>query len=131
MRGVVDEPNELESANAIIEQADRLGVVVLPTLIGLGYGIYMLISESMKTTNGGVLVLLCGLTLFFTPAYRRSKLALIPAYLLANYMFGIIGCIALVLAIFERAGWGTLLLALLWIILGWRLLGGAARLRRA
>ena len=104
---------------------------MLPTLIGFGYGIYLLISENMKTTNGSVLVFLGGLTLFFTPAYRRSKIALIPAYLLGNYMFGIIGCIALGVAIFEHAGWGTLLLALLWAILGWRLLGGAARLRRA
>jgi hypothetical protein len=119
-----------EQAKVAIQSADRLGVVVLPALIGLGYGIYLLFAESMKTTNGGVLTLLGLLTLLATPAYERTKLALIPAYLLGIYMFGVIGCIALGLAISESSGWGVVALALLWIILGWRLLTGAQRLRR-
>ena len=105
-------------ANAAIQSADRLGVIVLPALIGLGYGIYLLVVESMKTTNGGILTLLGVLTLLATSAYERTKLALIPAYLLGIYMFGVIGCMALGLSISERSAWGVILLALLWIVLG-------------
>ena len=125
------EPVKPLPVGSVVVSAERLGVVVLPTLIGLGYGIYLLIAENMKTTNGVILALLGGLTLLVTPAYQRSKLALIPGFALGIYMFGIIGCMALGLAISERPNWGVVLLALFWTILGWRLLAGAQQLRRA
>ena len=87
--------NQASGANAAMQSADRLGVIVLPALIGLGYGIYLLVGETMKTTNGGILTMLGVLTLVATPAHERTKLALIPAYLLGIYMFGVIGCVAL------------------------------------
>jgi hypothetical protein len=127
----MDEVDSSERADVAIQSADRLGVIALPAIIGLGYGIYLLVAESMKTTNGGAVTLLALLTLLLTSAYQRTKLALIPAYLLGLYMFGVIGCMALGLAISEGSGWAVILLALFWIILGWRLLSGAQRLRRA
>ena len=118
-------------ANEAIQSADRLGAVVLPTLIGLGYGVYLLVTESMKTTNGFILTLLGVLTLLLTSAFQRSKWALIPAYLLGIYMFGVVGCLAVGLALAERSSWGVVILALFWTIMGWRLLAGAQRLRRS
>ena len=126
----MQEPNTSQQASAAIQSAERVGAVILPTVIGLGYGIYLLIAESMKTTNGGILTLLAILTLSLTGAYNRSKLALIPAYVLGIYMFGVIGCMSLGLAISEKSSWGVVLLALLWTTLGWRLLAGTQRLRR-
>jgi len=127
----MSEIDSSERASHAIHSADRVGVVVLPTLIGLGYGIYLLLIESMKTTNGGVLILLGLPTLLFTSAYQRTKLALIPGYLLGIYMFAVIGWMALGLAISESSDWRVILLALLWMGLGWRLLSGVQRLRRA
>jgi hypothetical protein len=69
------------------------------------------------------------LTILLTGGYQRTGLALIPAYALGVYMFGVIGCLALGLAISEKSDWSVVFLALLWIAAGWRLLGGAQRLR--
>ena len=126
----MEETDSSERASTAIRSAERLGAIVLPTLIGLGYGIYLLVGESTTTTNGGILTLLGVLTLFATPACVRTRLGLVPAYLLGIYMFGVIGCMALGLSISERAGWSVILLASLWIVLGWRLLAGAQQLRR-
>jgi len=119
-----------QQTNAAIRSADRLGVVVLPTLIGLVYGIYLLASEGMKTTNGGILTLLGLLTLLLTSVHQQTKFALLPAYLLGIYMFGVIGCMALGFAVVEKSGWSAVIIALTWMILGWRLLAGATQLRR-
>ena len=126
----MEEPSSSQKANAAVQSAERLGVVVVPALLGLGYGVYLLITERMNTTNGVILSSLGLVALVFTSAFDRTRLALIPAFLLGIYMFGVIGCIALALAISENSGWRVMMLALLWTILGWRLLAGAQRLRR-
>ncbi|MBA4162425.1 MAG: hypothetical protein C0515_10195 [Novosphingobium sp.] len=118
------------SPNDAIKLADQLGAVILPALIGLGYGIYLFFSEGMKTTNGSILILLGLPTLLLTSAFRRSKWFLTPAYLLGVYMFGILGCAALGIAFSEKSGWVVGILALIWVILGWRLLAGVQRLRQ-
>ncbi|WP_292628073.1 MULTISPECIES: hypothetical protein [unclassified Novosphingobium] len=120
-----------EHTDDAIRSAERLGVVVLPAIIGLGYGLYLLVVENMKTTNGGVLTILGAATLLFTSAYKRKKFALVPAFLLGFYMLGVIGCLALGLAISEASGWQVFLPALIWIFLGWRIIDGAQRLRRS
>ncbi len=99
----MDERESTAQYSATIKTADQSGVIVLPTLIGLGYGIYLLVSENMTATNGAALVVLSSFTLLFAPTHVKSKWALIPAYLLGVYMFGVIGCLAIGIAINESS----------------------------
>ena len=122
------EPQAIQSTEQAIEMAQKTGMIVLPAVLGIAYGIYLLAAVDSLNTNGWLLTISGVITLLTVPLARRTKVALVPAYLLGVYMFGIIGCVAL--AFSERSRWQVFVLAMIWIILGWRALAGAARLRR-
>jgi len=124
------EPQDIQTTEQAIEMAQKTGMIVLPAVLGIAYGIYLLAAVDSLNTNGWLLTISGVITLLTVPLARRTKVALVPAYLLGVYMFGSIGCVALALAISERSGWQVFVLAMIWIILGWRALAGAARLRR-
>jgi hypothetical protein len=122
-----------------LSQGDVTGVVVLPILIAIGYAAYLFYTDGHGNTNagllliGGVLALLAsGPATFFQPQPPNMKwLASVTGaicYVFFFYMAFIIGWLALGLSLAEWPGWGMVLVALLWIILG---SGGFFGLRRA
>jgi hypothetical protein len=123
------------------KQAELTGMVMFVALVALGYAAYLYFTVGRENTNEGVLVILglpslilAGFATNVRPPPPTLKtpmlIALAITYAFGVYLFGIIGFVALGLAIAERSSWETYALALLWIVLGWGVLRALSEVRR-
>ena len=113
-----------------IQQSELTGGVVLPAIIAVGYGFYLLASVDSGSSNGLVMALLGALALVAPFLAKRWPTASLLPIGLGWYTFGILGCLGLGLALAERSGWLTLGANFFWLVFGWYVLNRAARFRR-
>ena len=111
------------------------------TLVALAYAAYLYFTVGRESMNEGLLIVLglptlvlAGFTTNLRPPPPNLKVlmnaALAISYAFGIYLFGIVGCAALGLAIAERSSWQTFALALVWMVLGWGVLKALSEVRR-
>ena len=109
-----------DSTDKAVVAAEEYGRFALPAMSAIAYAIYIFVFYGPERTNAWILVLL-GLATLFTVGAAKWWALLAPT-LLGLYQFGMIGIVALVLAISESSSWSSLLFSVFWILLGWRFL---------
>jgi Zn-dependent membrane protease YugP len=120
---------ERSKSELAIEEAEAVGGTALSALAALVYAIFLFVTAGFDSNNGWILTILGILTLT-TSGLKLGPFTMIAAYLLGGYQLLIIGLFALGLAISEQAGWGSILVAAIWAILGWRCVAHATKRRR-
>jgi len=111
-------------------RVESTGGVVLPSIIAVGYGIYLLLADDLHSTDGWILTILGLLSLFSMMASRKWHVAALTPLALGWYTFVVLGCLGLGIAISEGSEIRVMVSSVFWVLFGWYTLSRISRFRR-
>jgi FtsH-binding integral membrane protein len=110
--------------------AEVTGGVVLPSLMAVACGVYLLVAIDIQSSNGWILTILGVLSLFSVMASPRWPSVTLVQPVLGWYTFALLGCLGLGLTISEAAGFRAFVTSVFWLLFGLYTLNRSSRYRR-
>jgi signal transduction histidine kinase len=120
----------MEERMTATEQAEIFGGIVVPAGFATLFALYELIAVDSQSTRGWLLLFLALASVGSTFLVAKFAFASLVPIAFGWFIFGVLGCVGLALALAEQSGWIAIGSSVFALLFGWYTIERARRFRR-